>query len=434
MTDKREPLSHDPFQIQKALKTRLTRRELMKYAGAGAGAVSLGAFLAACGSDDSGSGGGGGGEGGGDNPFAGGPNGKVNFANWPLYIDKAFIKAINGRGSPTLYAYEKQSGTEVNYQEVIQDNASFFGRIQPQLSAGQPTGWDIIVITNGRELTALIANDWLEELDTSLRPNFDANAAPFAIDPPFDPGNKYTMCWQSGVTGIVTNKDLTGGEVMTSWEDLRNPKYKSQIGMLKAEALDAAMVAQGVDPEASTPDDWRNAATWLQEQQDAGVVRNYYEQGYIDEVIAGNLAGCQAWSGDVLYYKLWESYDNLEFVVPDEGGLLWIDNMIIPKGAENPVDAMNIMDYYYDPRVATDVAEWVMYMSPVNGVQKLMAQDAKDAYAKGWDAYAKKLEDSANEPMLFPDQAMLDGLYNFRNLTTDDERQEWDAIFEPIIQ
>ena len=111
-----------------------------------------------------------------------------------------------------------------------------------------------------------------------------------------------------------------------------------------------------------------------------------------------------------------------------------MDNMLIPKGAENPVDAMAIMDYYYDPRVATDVAEWVMYMSPVAGVQKLMAQDAKDAYDKGWLGYARKLELSSKDPMLFPDDALLAELFNFRDLKTDEEREQWDMVFEPVIQ
>ena len=203
MTDNRrqpDPAFANAF-MRGMTQRRLSRRDLIKYGGATVGTLSLASILAACGGGD----GTGGGNGGTDPTgqtvdFAPRPGDTVNFSNWPLYIDKARGRRQPGR-TPRSTCSREETGIAVNYNDEIKDNASFFGELLPQLQAGQDTGRDIIVITNGRELTALIANGWLTELDPSMRPNFDANAAKWAKDPDFDPGNKFSMAWQSGLTG-----------------------------------------------------------------------------------------------------------------------------------------------------------------------------------------------------------------------------------------
>ena len=94
-------------------------------------------------------------------------------------------------------------GDQVNYRAVIQDNPSFFAQISPVLAAGQSIGYDLIVISDGWELTQLIQNRWLIPLDQSRMPNFHRYAGSIARDPPFDPGNRYSASWQSGLTGIA---------------------------------------------------------------------------------------------------------------------------------------------------------------------------------------------------------------------------------------
>ena len=132
-------------------------------------------------------------------------------------------------------------------------------------------------------------------------------------------------------------------------------------------------------------------------------MRTFYDQGYIDDLVAGNLSATMAWSGDVLYYKIWEGYP-FEFVIPEGGALLWIDNMLIPVGAENPQGAYKLMDYYYDPEVAQDVTEWVAYMSPVPAVQDLIADHAEEEKDP---ETADALAAMAESPFLWPDDAML---------------------------
>jgi spermidine/putrescine transport system substrate-binding protein len=317
---------------------------------------------------------------------------------------------------------------------VINDNAEFFGAIQPLLAGGDDPGWDIIVITNGRYFTTLVANDWVYPLDPARRPNFDANAAPWAKDPFYDPGNQHGMAWQSGITGIGVNRKLVNGEI-TKLDDLANPDKvgTSSVGMLEGDMPDFVMINLGIDPVTSGPAEWQEAADWLRFQQESGTVRAYMGNDYLGELQNENLTASMAWSGDVLYSEVWLGHD-MGFVFPDGGALLWIDNMMIPAGAQNPVGAMEVMDYYYDPKVATMVTEWVLYMSPVPATQDLIVQDADAAQEDGFKGYANKLYQTAESPFLYPDDEFISRTSLARDLTTDEETEEWDSIFLPISQ
>ncbi len=420
----------DPTRMQRAMQHRLTRRSMLKGAGMGVAGFSLASFLAACG-------GSGGTTSEPQNPkevFSGQPGDKVNFANWPLYMDKAKDKDGNVY-YPTLQQFTKANAIAVNYEDIIQSNEEFYGKIQPQLAAGDPTGWDIIVITNGRQFTLLTTHDWVYELDPSLRPNFDQNAEDFARSPDYDPGNKHSMAWQSGLTGIGVNSKLVNGPV-TKMDDLADPAIvgTNSVGMLKSDMPDFVMVNLGIDPATSGPAEWKEAADWLKFQKEQGTVRQYYDQGYIDDFTAGNTSATMAWSGDVLYYKIWGELDNLDWVFPEGGALLWIDNMLVPVGAANPVGAAMLMDWYYDPKIAVQLTEWVLYMSPCKGVQDLIIKDADTAKEQGYKGYSNKLYSTASNEFLFPSADLLARSPFGKQITTDEEASEWDSIFLPISQ
>jgi spermidine/putrescine transport system substrate-binding protein len=434
MTEERKDQVPDPASLFRGMTSRrMSRRNLIKYAGVTAGGLSLASILAACG----GNGDGNGGEPGevpepGEGPtvdFAAAPGPVVNFANWPLYVDKA--REDGQVYYPSMREFENEAGLTVNYQEVINDNAGFFAELLPQLQAGQDTGWDIIVITNGWEFTLLTQNGFVLELDPALRPNFDANAAAWAKDPDFDPGNRFSMTWQSGLTGLGWNNDLVS-RPLTSMDDLMNPDVvgSNSVGMLKADMPDLVMINLGIDPKTSGPEEWQEAADWLLMQRESGTVRRYYDQGWVDDFTAGNLSAASAWSGDVLYYKIWEGY-NFDFAVPEGGALLWVDNMLIPVGSSNPQGAYQLMDYVYKPEIAQMITEWVLYMSPVPEVQELIRQHAEEARRED---VQQALADTAENPNLWPDDALLANVSTARQLTSDDEKNEWDAIFLPISE
>jgi spermidine/putrescine transport system substrate-binding protein len=400
---------------------RMSRRNMIKLGGASVGTLSLASILAACSKSSTP---------GGTNaapavnfdPATAGD--QINFSNWPLYIDKA-------HGTyPSLDLFKKQYNISVTYNDEINDNSSFIGEILPQLRAGQDTKRDIIVITNGEYLAGLITNGWATELDASRRPNFDANAASWAKSPFYDEGNRYTMAWQSGLTGIGYNTELAH-KAPTKLDDLMSTDYfpTGTVGVLQSDAPDLVMINLGIDPKTSQQAEWDEAATWLKKLRDSDTFYAAYDQGYVDDLTAKNLAGTMAWSGDVLYYKIWESQP-FEFIVPENGALLWIDNMVIPAHSANPAGALELMDWYYKPDIAQMVTEWVLYMSPVPAVQGLIDAHAKKESGK----YSDQLTQTAESPMLWPDQALLDRVSLGRNITTDDESKAWHATFDSIWQ
>ncbi|HEU4354077.1 MAG TPA: spermidine/putrescine ABC transporter substrate-binding protein [Actinomycetota bacterium] len=420
--------------LQDAMRKRLSRRSVLRGAGVGVAGIGLASLLAACGED---TGGGNGGTQSGGAPadvFGGEPGDTVNFANWPLYLDQAKDKDGNVY-HPTLKLFEDATGIHVSYEDVIQSNEEFYGKIQPQLAGGDPTGWDIIVITNGRQFNVLTTNEWVYRLDTTKRPNFDANATSFARDPSYDPGNVYSMAWQGGFTGVGYDTTKVSAPI-TKLDDLANPDIvgTDSVGMLAADMPDFVMINLGIDPATSGPAEWQEAADWLTMQRDSGTVRQYYDQGYIDDVVAGNTPVSMAWSGDILYYKVWAGYPDLEFIIPEGGALLWQDNMLVPVGAANAPGALQVMDWYYDPKIATMVTEWVLYLSPAEGVQERIQDDVKAALDDGYKGYANKLTLTAESPFAFPDEALLAQTKFGTNITSDEQAEEWDNIFLPITQ
>ncbi|MEU9886415.1 spermidine/putrescine ABC transporter substrate-binding protein [Sphaerisporangium sp. NPDC051011] len=349
-------------------------------------------------------------------------NGVLRWANWPLYMEK------KGNSYPTLEAFTKDTGIQVTYQEAIQDNSTWFGKIQPQLAAGQDIGFDMMVITNGIHLGRAMALGYLVPLDHSKLPTFNANVGAKYKNPSYDPGNTYTVPWQSGLTGIAYNPKYVDGDI-TSIEELWNPKYKGKVGMMidTQEIANFALFALGIDPDKSVQADWEKAGQKLQQQRDAGLVRKYYENDYVDALVRGDIWMCMAWSGDI-YQQNAEGQD-LKFVVPKEGATIWTDNMCIPKTAQNPVDALAMMDYVYKPEIAAHLAEYITYITPVPSAQEIIKADA--AKASGDDK--KALEMAATSPLIFPAESDMARLRSYKSLTTAEEKA-FEGIFQPITQ
>ncbi len=403
-------------------QTRITRRTAL----AGAGAVSLGAFLAACGI-------------GGNQPAAtthqnwvwdkATKAGTLDFANWPLYMDVGQDAAGNDT-HPSLEQFTKETGIKVNYSEPIEDLAEFFAKIAPQLQAGQAIGYDIIVITNGIQLTNLMTKRWLTELDPSKLPNFYKNAGQRVQNRSFDPGNRFTIPWQSGMTGIGYNPKKTGREI-TSFNDLFDAAFKGKVGMFTntQETGNFTLVGMGIKPENSKPADWQKAADKLKQQRDSGVLRKYYDQSYHTALAKGDLWLTMAWSGDIYQENLSAGNHDLKFIIPKEGGLIWTDNMCIPLNAAHPLDAITYMDYVYDPKVAAVLAEYIDYITPVPGAQAVVQQDAAAATAADTKA---TLEETATSPLVFPSASDLARTSYYRALSPA-ETTQWNDIFGAVI-
>lgn len=389
----------------------MTRRDLLRRMGIGAGALSVSAFLAACGI---------GGEAernqqeGGDSLTTTEVNGELNFANWIAYIDR------KGGESPTLEQFQDETDITVNYKTVINDNASFFGQIREPLSAGQPTDWDIIVITDWL-VAKMIRLGYLEELDHSKLPNFEANAGDLYKNPTYDPDNAHSVPWASGITGIAYNVELTGREI-TSMDDLFDPEFAGKVGMFleMRDTFCLMLLAEGIEPQDATLEDVERVQQRLLQQREDGIVRKYYGNDYVQPLAQGDLALTIAWSGDVLGKTL--DNPNIKFVVPETGGILWVDNMCIPQEAANPIDAMMMMDFVYQPEIAAQMCAWINYIPPV--------PEAQDILKKSKDAYTRQV---ANSPLVFPTPEMEANLFHYKDLDEEEEAQ-WNELFDEVVQ
>lgn len=404
----------DPAQLRGLTEARMSRRTLLRGAGAGAGLLALSSLLAACSIQGS---------------VAQQAQEKINwtkywasqkktthldFANWPLYIDQAHGK------NPSLELFTKQTGISVNYQPVIQNNAPFYATVAPELRAHEATGYDIVVMTNGWELTEMINNGFVAELDHSRLPNFAKYGGDSVKNPNYDPGNKHSVVWQTGFTGIAYDSRQIKRPI-TSFKDLTDPAFKGHVGMMNdnTELGSAALLALGIDPPTSTHKDWARAKDWLHKQQP--LVAGYYDQSYIDKLQNGDTWITQAWSGDV-FQAIASGNKHLKFVTPKEGQMIWHDNMMIPRQAANPLSALAWMNFYYTPKIAGMVEDWVNYVCPVPGAKEYILNTLDD----------KKV---ANSPLVFPDEATLGATsHEFYVYKDYDDYSAWNDTFNPIIE
>lgn len=353
------------------------------------------------------------------------PNGELVFVNWPLYID---IDEDTG-AYPTLDKFTEETGISVAYSEGINDNEEFFGRIQPDLAAGRPTGYDLFAPTDWM-VERMIRLGYLEELDHSLLPNFQANAQPLFTDPWYDPGNNYSVPWVVGVVGIAYDPALTGREI-SSFDDLFDPEFAGRVGMFSEmrDSMSLTLLSMGVVPTEATIEDVEAAQQKLLEAADRGQFRAFYGNDYYDALARGDLAISMAWGGDITQMQLYDN-PNVRFVVPETGGMLYSDNLVIPKGAANPIDAHRMMDFWYDPENATPLTEYIGYYSPVVGVTEQIEQDAQAARAEGDDEWADALEVIAT--VAFPTAEQLENTYPYKILSEDEERI-WNDLFNEVV-
>ena len=426
----------DPAMWRGLTQGRLSRRNVLRSAGAGAGALGIGAFLAACGVK--------GATVATHNTQAGGPGSTewwakqklhktVNFGIWPLYID-----VLSGK-HPSLERFTQTTGIQVNYTEPISNNIPFYAKIRPSLQAKQYTGYDLIVMTNNSPALGYLINyGWLTPLDQTAMTNFNKYAGPLVKNPSWDRGNKYTMAWQSGWTAIGYN----GSAIPHPGDSigiLFDKKYAGKVGMMSdpQELGSVGLLAIGVEPATSTESDWAKAAKKLQQQKSDGIVRAYYDQSYINALKNGDTVVSQAWSGDIFQADLNSKYKDLHLLVPSEGGMSWTDNMCIPMYAQNPKDAMTLMDYYYNPDVQVVVEYYNDYVCPVPAAKDVLLNPtgwAKQTLKAMQPSIGLPPSVTANAPTVFPTPAWVAKSRSYYQYKSQEELTAWNNLFLPITQ
>lgn len=333
------------------------------------------------------------------------------WSSWVEYIDED-----DDGNRPTLERFEEATGINVELREDINDTAEFAAKVRPQLEAGQDIGRDLVVLTDW--MAALWTRQgFAQQFDRSNIPNAD-NLIPSLQNVAFDPDRDHSLPWQGGYTGLGFNskllKELTGKSEIRTVQEMWDPALKGRITILAEmrDSMGLVMQSLGADPANFTQDEFDAAAAEIQAQIDSGQIRQVTGNDYIPSMLNGDVVAAFSWSGDIALEG--KPY---EFVIPESGGLLWTDDMMVPAMARHMANAEQLMNWYYDPEIAAEVAAWVAYISPVAGAQEAM----------------EKIDpDLVDDPFIFPTDEDLANITAFKWLTPEEEVQ-YSRIYQSVI-
>ena len=378
MTSKRS-LSPEARSI---INSQMSRRALI----AGAGGIGAAGLLTACG---------------GGSASSAAPDGTVRWANWTLYLDYDSDKQVY----PTLEKFIAESGINVDYKEDYNDNDEFWGKVQGQLKLGEDIGYDIVSPTDW------MAGRWIrmgyaQKFDEANIPN-KVNILDALANVNFDPGRKSSLTWQSGFGGFGWNKEKVPGGIK-SLDQLFSKANKGKIEVLSElrDTIGIILQYQGVDPSKDfTENQYMNAVDYLKKMINDGFIRQVKGNDYKEDLISGDAIAVIGWSGD-LFQLATENDGKFDFAIPESGGTLWSDNLLIPSTSTNKANAEKVINNYYDPAVAAEVAAYVTYICPVKGAQAEM------------EKIDPKL---ASSPYIFPSDETLKRVKVFRSLTPAEE-------------
>jgi spermidine/putrescine transport system substrate-binding protein len=348
-------------------------------------ALAAALALAACGSDDEV---GGGSDEAVETATTGDVTGELGISTWVGYIDK-------GEGNTIDKFEQKYPGTTVNYVEDVNDNADFFGKVQPQLQNGESGGRSVFVVTDwmAKQMYDL---GYLQEIDYADLPNVEANLRENLRSPEFDPDRKFSVPWQTGMTGLLVNKKLAPD--VQSVNDLFDPQYKGKVTVLTEmrDTVPLMLKADGIDPLEATKEEWLEQIDKLQAAVDSGQLRRFTGNDYVQDLTNGNVVASIGWSGDVALIE--PGNPDVEWRMPTEGCVLWSDNMVIPVGAPNTPAALAWMDFVYDPAIQAPISDYVRYVSPVDGIDQVDPALAEDPLVNPTEEFTADCTTQPNPP------------------------------------
>ena len=395
------PLPEDPMVrslIAHARRAQLTRRTML--AGTGASATAL--ALAAC-------------AGGGNELQPAEDRSESDptliWANWPFYIDED-----DDGNYPTLEAFQEQTGISVTYNITVDDNNSYYATVRDQLALGQDIGADTVCLTDWM-VSRWIQLGYTQELNYDNIPNA-ANLSEDLRNPEFDPGRRFSIPWQGGFAGIAWNTEQVGE--LRSVDDLWAPELRGRVGVLSEmrDTMGLILMNNGVDISGDfSADDFNAALDIFREQVTGGQIRNVRGNAYTEDLVNEDTLAAIAWSGDITLLNFEAGYEKWKFVIPEAGGTLWADNFLVPIGSPRKTNAETLINYYYEPEVAAEVAAWVNYITPVEGAREAM--EAID-------------HELADNELIFPSDETLANTRIFRGLTGQEEN-EYQAAFQSVL-
>ena len=279
---------------------------------------------------------------------------KLNFYNWDTYI-----------GETTLADFSGASGIDVK-MDLFADNDELFAKLRE----GNP-GYDVIVPTNDYA-ERMIAADILMKLDHSKLPNM-VNLDPAFTDAEFDPGRQFTMPYMWGTIGVGYRKSKVDG-VPDSWKWLyESDKYSGRISMLGdgQNIVQSGLKYLGASLNATDPTLIKQVEELMIAQKKH--IKVFAEDNGQDLLASGEVDICMEWNGDIL--QVMAEDDDIGFVVPREGGLLWQDTLAIPKGAPHPENAHAFINYLHDAEAAAKIADFIQYATSNAAARKFLSAE-----------------------------------------------------------
>ena len=380
-------------EMKSIFSSRISRRAVLAGVGGVAGATAL----AACGGGGSGS----------------AAKDTVRWGNWTLYIDVD----ESGKKYPSLDAFTEKTGITVDYKEDINDNDEFFGKIQGQLKLGEDIGYDLITPTDWMAARYLRLG-YTQKYDLANIPN-RVNVIDSLASPEWDPKRESSLPYQGIMGGFGWNKEKLPKGIRTL-DELFAPANKGKIIVLSEmrDTIGVIMMAQGVDIAKFTKDQFMNAVDFVEKKIADGYIRGVKGNEYKEDLISGDAVAVLAWSGD-LFQLATENDGKFDFAIPESGGTISADNLLIPKpaSADGKKNAEALINYLYDPAVAAQVAAYVNYVTPVKGAQAEMEKIAPEL---------------AKSEFIFPTAKTQSRLQQFRSLTPAEET-ELTAAFQKAI-
>lgn len=335
----------------------------------------------------------------------------VNWANWPLYLDED-----DDGNYPTLAAFTAASGIAAKYFVDVDDNNSYFAKVKDQLALGQDIGADTVCLTEWM-VSRWIRRGWTQQFNLDNIPNH-GNVVAELLNPDFDPGRQSSLPWQGGFAGLVYNTDLVKTPVL-SVADLWRDDLKGRVVVLSEmrDTVGVIMLSQGVDITKFTAAEFDAALAEIDKRVADGYIRNIKGNSYSEDLVSEDALAGIVWSGDITVLNLEAGYEKWKFVLPDSGATFWNDTFIIPIGSPRKTNAEKLINWYYDPAIAAQVAAWVNYVTPVQG-----------AYEE-----AIKIDPAlAENQFIFPNDETLKKVHIFRSLS-DAEENEFQAAFQGIL-
>ena len=373
------------------LGTQISRRAVL----AGAGGLGAAGLLAACGGGAS---------------STGGDAKTVRWGNWPLYLDYD----DKTKTYPTLEKFMTQTGLTAKYFEDYNDNDEFFGKVQAQLKLGEDIGYDVVTPTDW------MAARWLrlgytQKFDTANVPN-KVNILDSLASPSFDPNRESSLTWQGIMAGFGWNVQKNPKGIHTL-DELFAPQNKGKIVVLTEmrDTIGVILLAQGVDVTKVTENEFMNAVDFMAKKIADGWIRGVKGNEYAQDLTSGDATAVIGWSGDMFILSS-ENEGKFDFAIPESGGTISGDNLMIPStaSADGKKNAETLINYYYDPTIAAEVAAYVNYVCPVKGTQAAMEKIAPEL---------------VNSEYIFPTEKTASRLHIFRSLTPDEETK-WSEAFQ----